>query len=471
MKYFLIFILFVFNIHLISAQVFDVDTIKFAGPSDKRINLVILSEGYQTAELPQFITDATSLSNDMFNQSPFSEYADYFNVFAINVPSMDSGADHPGTATDVVEPFTPITTVDTYFNATFDAFNIHRLLYYGIDYTDAAAADAKIRSVLADNFPTYDQALIIVNTNVYGGTGGEFPMASTLANDIAIHELGHSLFKLQDEYYAGDEYPSEAINMTQENDPNLIKWKNWNGTNGIGIYAHSGTPIAATWYKPQSGGQCKMEALNVAFCSVCKEGIIEKIHSLVSPIDSYTPVSNTISNPSFPLEFQLSLIKPIPNTLESSWSLNASNFATNVDDVSVLDTDLNTGLNNLTAVITDNTALLKVTNHETVHVYTVTWTIDYSTLGVKDIETDVNNLTITMHPNPANTTANFKIDSDRGANLKVEVISLDGKKVKTVPMYNHQTQQVNISSLSEGIYVANFYADNVLVASKKLVKQ
>ncbi|MDO5978041.1 M64 family metallopeptidase [Flavivirga spongiicola] len=448
------------------------ETIKSSGDNDKRINLVILSEGYQTSELDQFITDVTSLSDDMFSQSPFLEYADYFNVYAIKVPSNESGADHPATATDVTEPATPMTTKDTYFNATFDAFNYHRLLYYGIDYADAATAEAKIHSVLSDNFPTYDQALILVNTNVYGGSGGEFPMASTSANDIAIHELGHSLFDLKDEYYPGDALAAEAINMTQETDPTLVKWKNWIGLNGIGIYPYGTSGVASTWNRPHQN--CKMRYLGVPFCSVCKEGMIEKIHSLVSPIDSYTPISNTVSNPSFPLDFHLNLIKPAPDPtiLESSWSLNADdNFATNVDDVSISESDLNVGSNNLTAVITDNTTLLRIDNHETLHVYTVTWTIDHSSLGVKDIESEINNLSIVMYPNPANTIANFKIESERGTNLKVDIMSLDGKKVKTVPMSNHETQQVDISNLSEGIYMANFYANNILVASKKLVKQ
>ena len=478
MKCFLIFILFFFNADFISAQIFDLDTIHFSGNSDKRINLVILSEGYQEAELSQFITDATNFSNAMFSQSPFLEYADYFNVFAIKIPSNESGADHPGTATDVTEPKTPITNVDTYFNATFDAFDIHRLLYYGIDYADAAIAEAKIRSILTDNFPTYDQALILVNSNIYGGTGGEFPMASkgmingVSATEIAIHELGHSLFDLNDEYYPLDDiYFSEAINMTQETNPSLVKWKNWIGDAGIGIYQYHTSGVASNWYRPHQF--CKMRYLGYPFCSVCKEGIIEKIHSLISPIESYTPVSNTISNPSFPLNFHLNLIKPVPTntTLESSWTLNATSFATNVDEVNISEIDLNVGLNDLTVVITDVTTLLRVTNHETIHVYTVTWTIDNASLGVKDIESDINNLSIVMYPNPANTIANFKIESERDSNLKVDIMSLDGKKVKTVPMSNYETQQVDISNLSQGIYMANFYANNVLVASKKLVKQ
>lgn len=464
MRYFLIYIVFLFNTYFISAQIFEVEALKLSGDNDKRINLVILSEGYQSTEFIGFITDANNFVNDMFSQSPFLEYADYFNVYAIKVPSIESGSDHPGTAIDVTEPKSPITNADTYFNTSYDSFGYHRLLY--------SSDHATINTVLANNFPNYDQTLILVNSDVYGGSGGTFSFTSTGtgANEIAIHELGHSLFNLNDEYFPLDDiYFSEAINMTQETNTGLVKWKNWLGTNGIGIYQYNASGTAANWYRPHQN--CKMRYLGVPFCSVCKEGMIEKIHALVSPIDSYTPVSNTVSNPSFPIDFHLNLIKPIPNTLESSWSLNATNFATNVDDVSVLETDLNVGLNNLTAVITDATTLLKVTNHETIHVYTVTWTIDNSSLGVKDIESDINNLSIVMYPNPANTMANFKIESERETNLKIDIISLDGKKVKTMPMSNYVTQQVDISNLSKGIYMANFYSNNVLVASKKLVKQ
>ncbi len=476
MKYFIIYIICFLNVSLVSAQVFDLDTIKFSGASDKRINLVILGDGYQTAELPQFITDVTNFSNELFSQSPFLEYAKYFNVYAIKVPSNESGADHPGISTDPSEspssPIIPVTTVDTYFNATYDAFGKHRLLYYEIDGNSANNTEAKINSVLADNFPSYDQALILVNSSEYGGSGGKFPMTYTgyWGPNVAIHELGHSLFNLKDEYYPGDDLAGEAINMTQETNSNLIKWKNWLNINDIGIYQYTcNTGNCSNWYKPHQN--CIMEFIEKPFCSVCKEGIIEKIHGLVSPIDSYTPVSNTVSNPSFPIDFHLDLIKPNPNTLESSWTLNAANFATNVDDVSILETDLNAGENDLTVVITDNTTLLKVTNHETIHVYTVSWTIDNTSLGVKDIESDTNNLSIAMYPNPTNTIANFKIESEKDVLLKIDIVSLDGKKLKTVPASNYETHQVDISNLSQGIYITNFYANNVLVASKKLIKQ
>lgn len=454
------------------SQVFEVEPIKISGSDDKRINLVVLSEGYQSSEFTDFIDDVISFSNAMFSQSPFAEYANYFNVYAIKVPSNESGADHPATATDVDESgITPV-FVDTYFNATFDAFGYHRYLYYGIDYADAASAEAKIRSVLADNFPTYDQALIFVNTSDYGGTGGEFPIASANAdgNEIAIHELGHSMFGLKDEYYPGDLLAGEAINMTQETNTDLVKWKNWLSTNGIGIYQYyDSTGEAKPWYRPHQ--TCKMRYLGYPFCSVCKEGMVEVIHGLISPVETYSPAENSVDSSSFPIDFQLSLILPDPDTLELSWTLNGTDFANDVDGVSVEETNLVEGENTLTAVVYDNSPLLRVDNHESIHVTIVNWTINYSTLGVEDLESSKNNISINMYPNPSNSTVNFKFENDKYSNLKINIVGLDGKTVKNLFVANYNTQQVDIANLQTGVYLVNFYANNVLVASKKLIKQ
>ena len=471
MKQLITFLIYLFCVTFIPAQTFDVETIKYEGNDDKRINLVILGDGYQTSELDQFITDATSFTTEMFSQSPFIEYNDYFNVYAIKVPSNESGADHPATATDVTEPATPIETVDTYFNSTFDGFGFHRLLFYGIDWPSSNTARSKIISVLADNFPAYDQALILVNSTVYGGSGGEFPMSSmaSSANEIAIHELGHSLFNLLDEYYPGDGRLREDINATQENNPTVVKWKNWLNSNGVDIYPYGTSGEAATWNRPHQ--DCKMRYLGRDFCAVCKEGMVLKIHDLVSTVDNFTPDnSSSIENPTFPLDFELTLIKPNPNTLESIWSLNGNNIANNVDVVSLLETDLMEGNNTLTTVVTDESPMLRVDSNITVHVNTVTWTINYSSLSIDEIEGKANNYAISLYPNPVNSALNFKFESKTDTTLKVNITSLDGKQLQSLTLSNYEPKEVDISNFSSGIYIANFYSNNTLLTSRKIIK-
>lgn len=459
MKIHLLFIASLLCIQISFSQTFVVEAIKSSGDDDKRINLVIMGDGYQVGELTQFETDAIAFMNDMFSQEPYASYENYFNVYIIKVISNESGATHPGTAGDEPVPAVPVSTVDNFFGTAYDSFGIHRLLY--------TANTALISSVLADNFPLYDQAMILVNAPYYGGSGGEFPIASTgiSAGEIAIHELGHSFVDLNDEYYPGDLLAAESINMTQDNNPITVKWKNWIGTNSVGIFPYGTSGNPSTWFRPHQ--TCKMRFLGFDFCAVCSEGTIEKIHSLVSPIDSFLPASTSISNPTFPLNFQLNLIHTIPNTLESTWVLNSSNFESNMDDITVLENDLNNGLNNLTVVVHDATTLLDVDNHDITHVYTVAWTID-NTLGIQDVE--VNDYNIAMYPNPSNNIVNISMENTLGKNIAMEIISMDGKKIKSENISNKVNKQIDISALNQGIYITNFYANDVLISSKKLIK-
>ena len=92
-------------------QVFDLDTLQYNGDIHHLINLVILGDGYQEHELPQYLIDASNFAETFFSNRPYSEYQQFFNVFAIKVPSNESGASHPGTATDIDEPEIPVIEV------------------------------------------------------------------------------------------------------------------------------------------------------------------------------------------------------------------------------------------------------------------------------------------------------------------------------------------------------------------------
>ena len=224
-------IFFLGFLHSNFAQVFEMDTILWNGNTNKRINYVFLADGYQQSELNQFVTDVEGVTNALFNTTPFFEYRNYFNVFAIKVPSNESGAKHPGTAND--EPGNqPVVAVDNYFGSTFDFADIHRLV--------VATENFKISNVLAANFPDFDQSFILVNSPYYGGSGGSNAVSTTHVNagEIAIHEIGHSFAHLSDEYFAGDQFLGESPNMTSVTDPAIVKWKNWYGDEGIGIFPH-----------------------------------------------------------------------------------------------------------------------------------------------------------------------------------------------------------------------------------------
>jgi len=141
-----------------------------------------------------------------------------------------------------------------------------------------------------------------------------------------------------------------------------------------------------------------------------------------------------------------------------------------VDDVSILETDLVEGANTLTTIVHDNSPFLRVDNHDSFHIYTVTWTINYSTLGIETIKSEANNYNISLFPNPTNQVLNLKVESSTSSKIKVDILSLDGKIIKSTRLSNFESKQIDISTLSEGVYLTNFYSGNVLIASKRLIK-
>ena len=373
-KFFYLMLVQLIMMNTVYTQALQVDSLYYLGDINKFINIVILGDGYTSSQQDRFRADADDLTAYLFTQSPWAEYENYFNVFAIRVISADSGATHPNTASDcnTANPPVPVSDPDTYLKCSFDSYGIHRLV--------VPQNIANVVSVLADNFPAYDQVFILSNTPYYGGSGGDYATSTLEQNspEISVHQIGHSFAGLADEYWAGDQYAAEKPNMTQESDPLLVKWKNWVGYQGVGVHQYCCGGNSALWYKP-GDNICKMEALGFPYCSVCKQQIIESIHALADPLVSYEPTMASIISPERYLDFSITeLLEPIPNTLKITWNLDAGIIAKNIDSVR-LDQDLLTdGPHTLAVTVTDTTSLLRVDNHATLHFSTVSWIITKS---------------------------------------------------------------------------------------------
>lgn len=366
----------------VQAQTFTVDTLLNNGNKANRINLVILADGYTSSQQTQFVSDATSMINQFFATPPLSYYKSFFNVYAVRVVSLQSGAKHPGTASDcyTANPAVPASSATSYFGATFDYGGTHRLLYC----TNTAA----ISQVLSNNTPWFDKALILVNSPYYGGSGGNYSIGSVHPSsaEIMIHEFGHSFAGLADEY--GGSYCSgaEKPNVTQQTNPSLIKWKNWIDA-GTAIPTPANTNCGQEglynganyctngWYRPSC--DCKMRTLGQPLCAVCKQEFVVKIHQYINLIDVYTPTSTSMTLNSGSQTFSASVLQPTTNTIKRIWKLNGNTVATNVNSYTVNATSLLTGSNTLTLSATDTTSLSKTT----LPTSTVTWTITKSTSG------------------------------------------------------------------------------------------
>jgi len=200
-------------------------------------NLSIFADGYRADEIPKFVSDADKFVTFFKNFSPFSEFWEKTNVYIVKVASTDSGADLPTGC----QPGSPPVNVNTYFNASFCGAKDNNN-----DDIRLLVVDQPTAKKVWNNFtPQAHVALVIVNSAMYGGSGGDVAAFSTdtLSPLIGIHELGHSFFKL------GDEYETPYVTLNPDSYPNLtsktvlsqIKWKDL---------------IASTTPVPTSKNQC-----------------------------------------------------------------------------------------------------------------------------------------------------------------------------------------------------------------------
>jgi hypothetical protein len=204
--------------------VFDKFKIHFSGDPAEKLDIVFLPEGYTGEELNLFESDCKDIAESLFKYSPFKEYQDEINIWGVSALSDESGTDIPG------ENIWKNTILDS----RFYTFDTERYLM-----TDNYHS---VRDVAA-NAP-YDQIYILVNSDKYGG-GAIYNFYSCSVtkerstNKIFVHELGHGLAGLADEYhdpnaayqnyYPLDVEPWEA-NITTLVDFD-VKWKNM--MNGI----------------------------------------------------------------------------------------------------------------------------------------------------------------------------------------------------------------------------------------------
>lgn len=244
-----------------SKTTFPVQVIHKTGDDKENFVIVIMGDGYTARQQDQFLEDATQKARGMLTWSPYREYSDRINIYAVQAVSNESGIGVYGGKSP-----------DTYFHV--------KVYGKAAGFTNGGDERAKaLRTELEENY--LDEGanvgtihILCNDTGSYGASVNPLFSFSTNSEDnsdgmVMAHETAHSIGGLGDEY---ERYTNKP-NMSDTTDPEKIKWSKMLGFRGIGI-TNAGTDTA---FAPSR--ECMMRWLGQPFCEVCKMELARKLNN------------------------------------------------------------------------------------------------------------------------------------------------------------------------------------------------
>ena len=240
---------------------FPVHVIHKTGNDKENFVIVIMGDGYTAQQQDQFVKDATQKAQGMLTWSPYKEYSDRINIYAIQTISNETGISEYGGK-----------SVDTYFH----------LRIFGKAVGFSNGGDQKAKDLREEMEKKYLDAGASVGTiHILSNTNGDFGASinslfsfSTNSEDNSsgtamTHEVSHSIGGLGDEY---ERYTNKP-NTSATSDADSIKWSKLLGFRGIGI-TMAGTETA---FAPSR--ECMMRWAGQPFCEVCKMELARKLNN------------------------------------------------------------------------------------------------------------------------------------------------------------------------------------------------
>jgi hypothetical protein len=294
------------------------------GPSENRLDFVLMGEGYQITEMAAFAKLAEDVPDVFRRNEVFGEYYRYLNFLRADLVSAENGVDGYGR------------DYDTALNGkTLGTFAGH----VGIDR-------AAVRKMLQEMPEEDGQAIVFAKLGILGTGGGGVATIGGRNMATMIHEIGHSYGGLSDEYTALQSgrkkgaKPSKNTNIAISEDPDESPWSHFlkAKVRGVGMHPGGAQFVKGAW-RP-TAGKCAM-ASGRSFCPVCREELVMRLYSYCDPIDAAEPKPHPFDDKAdLPVErrgvsFEVTVLQPTSHDLEVDWWVLHEGKAPRPIDVSV----------------------------------------------------------------------------------------------------------------------------------------
>ncbi|MEU6239074.1 M64 family metallopeptidase [Kitasatospora sp. NPDC047058] len=292
----------------------DVTPIVTNGGTDTKLDVVVIGDGYTAGEQEKFRADAAAKWRELSAVEPYATYRGLFNVWAVDAVSAESGVTgDPDRAT----------VRNTALGSYFWCDDIERLLCVDVKAVERYAAKA----------PQADLVLVVANTAKYGGAGYndvQSPLGyegiatvaggNSRSGQIAVHETGHSLGKLADEYFYDGQGTYQGAEPAESNISTLTadrmrgehaKWYRWLGRTSpdggtVGSYTGGGY-YPAGLQRPTENSI--MRSLGREFNLPGREAMIAGFYRHAATVTSTTRAGSTLDSAG-----RLTVELPVPGT-------------------------------------------------------------------------------------------------------------------------------------------------------------
>ena len=298
------------------------------GDPKQRLDVAIMADGYAREEMSLFSADADKVIEAFHEIEPMKSYIGHFNFHRVDVVSEQSGVSDMWS--------NPPIRRKSALGSHFSFLSERRLVGW----------DWRVRQVAKRAGVPYDAILVIVNTPRRGGAT-RFSIgigyASRNSSDfprIMIHESGHCIAKLNDEYI--DPLVPNFPSLKGKSLPNFLpfanvttnakhpQWWRWidpktplptplppdRSSNIVGAF-EGASYTAYGVYRPMAN--CMMRSHGYPFCPVCQEQYIKRIYCHTQIADRFSPAEEVELAKGAKVTFSAETVRR--DNIQTTWQL------------------------------------------------------------------------------------------------------------------------------------------------------